>query len=201
MTGANYISDILGNVLFSFGDILKSGLEKINSPSWLTGAVIDGIYKVLAWVISVMLPPMAIFFPFFTFLEDLGYLPRIAFNLDPCFKCSGSCGKQAVTMSMGFGCNACGITGCRIIDSPRERLIAILTNSFVPCNGKFPAIIMIISIFLASAGGFVSALYLLAVIMLGVVVTLIMSKILSCTVLRGNPLPILLNFRLTDFPR
>ncbi len=186
MTGANYISDILGNVLFSFGDILKSWLEKLNSPSWLTGVIIDGIYKVLAWVISVMLPPMAIFFPFFTFLEDLGYLPRIAFNLDPCFKCSGSCGKQAVTMSMGFGCNACGITGCRIIDSPRERLIAILTNSFVPCNGKFPAIIMIISIFLASSGGIVSAIYLLGVIMLGVMMTLIMSKILSCTVLRGE---------------
>ncbi|MBR1592293.1 MAG: ferrous iron transport protein B [Ruminococcus sp.] len=186
MTGANYISDILGNILFSFGDILKSGLENLNSPSWLTGALIDGIYKVLAWVVSVMLPPMAIFFPFFTFLEDLGYLPRIAFNLDRCFKCSGSCGKQAVTMSMGFGCNACGITGCRIIDSPRERLIAVITNSFVPCNGKFPAIIAIISIFLASSGGIAAALYLLTAILLGIIMTLIMSKILSCTLLKGE---------------
>lgn len=183
--GANYPSDLLGKVLFGFGDILSDGLQKIHAPKWLDGVLIQGIYRVLAWVVSVMLPPMAIFFPMFTLLEDFGYLPRIAFNLDHCFRCANACGKQAITMAMGFGCNACGVTGCRIIDSPRERLIAILTNNFVPCNGRFPTIIMIITMFFVTSGSIMSAVILLGVIILGVIMTLVMSKILSCTVLKG----------------
>lgn len=183
--GANYPSDLLGKVLFGFGDILSDGLQKIHAPDWLDGVLIQGIYRVLAWVVSVMLPPMAIFFPMFTLLEDFGYLPRIAFNLDHCFRCANACGKQAITMAMGFGCNACGVTGCRIIDSPRERLIAILTNNFVPCNGRFPTIIMIITMFFVTSGSIMSAVILLGVIILGVIMTLVMSKILSCTVLKG----------------
>lgn len=183
--GANYPSDLLGKILFGFGDILSDGLQKIHAPQWLDGVLIQGIYRVLAWVVSVMLPPMAIFFPMFTLLEDFGYLPRIAFNLDHGFRCANACGKQAITMAMGFGCNACGVTGCRIIDSPRERLIAILTNNFVPCNGRFPTIIMIITMFFVTSGSIMSAVVLLGVIIIGVVMTLIMSKILSCTVLKG----------------
>lgn len=135
--GANYPSDLLFGALFSLGDKLSELLVRAGAPVWLRELLIDGVYRVLAWVTSVMLPPMAIFFPLFTLLEDVGYLPRAAFNLDRHFKKAGACGKQALTMAMGFGCNAAGITGCRIIDSPRERLIAILTNSFVPCNGRF----------------------------------------------------------------
>ncbi|MDE6679124.1 MAG: ferrous iron transport protein B [Ruminococcus sp.] len=183
--GANYPSDLLGKLLFGLGKIMSDGLQKINAPEWLDGVLIQGIYKVLAWVVSVMLPPMAIFFPMFTLLEDFGYLPRIAFNLDHCFRCANACGKQAITMAMGFGCNACGVTGCRIIDSPRERLIAILTNNFVPCNGRFPTIIMIITMFFVTSGSIMSALILLCVIISGVIMTLFISKILSCTVLKG----------------
>lgn len=190
MVGANYPSDLLGEALFSLGDLFSSGLANIGAPQWLDGVLIQGIYKVLAWVVSVMLPPMAIFFPLFTLLEDFGYLPRVAFNLDRGFRCANACGKQAITMAMGFGCNACGVTGCRIIDSPRERLIAVLTNNFVPCNGRFPTIIAIITMFFVTAGGAVSsvlsALMLLGVILLGVVMTLLISKLLSCTVLRGE---------------
>ncbi len=182
--GANYPSDILGDFLFSVGDLLSELLKKIGTPEQLRSLLIDGIYKVLAWVISVMLPPMAIFFPLFTLLEDLGYLPRIAFNLDGCFRRSGACGKQAITMAMGLGCNACGVTGCRIIDSERERLIAVLTNNFVPCNGRFPTIIAIITIFLASSGP-VSGLLLTCVILAGVLLTIAVSKILSVTILKG----------------
>lgn len=185
IVGANYPSDLLGNLLFGLGDIMSDGLTEINAPKWLDGVLIQGIYRVLAWVVSVMLPPMAIFFPMFTLLEDFGYLPRIAFNLDHCFRCANACGKQAITMAMGFGCNACGVTGCRIIDSPRERLIAIITNNFVPCNGRFPTIIMIITMFLVTSGSVLSAIILLAVIIAGVLITLLMSKILSCTVLKG----------------
>ena len=185
IVGANYPSDLLGNLLFGMGDIMSDGLAKINAPQWLDGVLIQGIYRVLAWVVSVMLPPMAIFFPMFTLLEDFGYLPRIAFNLDHCFRCANACGKQAITMAMGFGCNACGVTGCRIIDSPRERLIAVITNSFVPCNGRFPTIIMIITMFIVTSGSILSAIILLAVIIAGVLMTLLMSKILSCTVLKG----------------
>ncbi len=189
--GANYPSDLLGDALFSLGDLFSLGLARLGAPKWLDGVLIQGIYKVLAWVISVMLPPMAIFFPLFTLLEDFGYLPRVAFNLDRGFRCANACGKQAITMAMGFGCNACGVTGCRIIDSPRERLIAILTNNFVPCNGRFPTIIAVITMFFVTAKGaassVLSAIVLLGVILLGVFMTLLMSKLLSCTILKGVP--------------
>jgi len=136
ITGANYPSALLSELLFGIQDKLSWLMQSINSPEWLHGLLIDGMYRVLAWVVSVMLPPMAIFFPLFTLLEDSGYLPRIAYNLDKPFKRCCACGKQALTMCMGFGCNAAGVVGCRIIDSPRERLLAILTNNFVPCNGR-----------------------------------------------------------------
>lgn len=189
--GANIPSDILSGFLFGIGDKLSELILRTNAPEWVEGVLIQGIYKVLAWVVSVMLPPMAIFFPLFTLLEDFGYLPRVAFNLDRCFKCANACGKQSLTMCMGFGCNAVGVTGCRIIDSPRERLIAILTNSFVPCNGRFPTIIAIISMFFITSGGFGSSLLssgiLLLTILLGIVMTLIISKLLSVTILKGIP--------------
>ena len=143
----------------------------------------DGVYNTVTWIISVMLPPMAIFFPLFTILEDYGYLPRIAFNLDKYFHRANAHGKQALTMCMGFGCNACGVTGCRIIDSPRERLIATLTNNFIPCNGRFPMIITVINLFLASAvvlalRSLFATLILLVAIILCVLVSLVVSKIL-----------------------
>lgn len=151
----------------------------------------DGLYTTVAWVVSVMLPPMAIFFPLFTLLEDFGYLPRIAFNLDEVFRRCGAHGKQSLTMCMGFGCNACGITGCRIIDSPRERLIAVLTNCFVPCNGRFPTIIAMILVFLSAGSGAVktltSGLMLTLFIIAGIIMTMAMSKLLSVTVLKGVP--------------
>lgn len=134
IVGANFPSQILFNFFGWLQEKIIYGLEYINSPPWVTEMLVNGIYQTLTWVISVMLPPMAIFFPLFTFLEDLGYLPRIAFNMDGFFKKACCSGKQMITMCMGFGCNACGVTGCRIIDSPRERLIAILTNNLVPCN-------------------------------------------------------------------
>lgn len=151
--GANYPSDLLFGALFSLGDKLSALLVNSGAPNWLRELLIDGVYRVLAWVTSVMLPPMAIFFPLFTLLEDVGYLPRAAFNLDRHFKKAGACGKQALTMAMGFGCNAAGVTGCRIIDSPRERLIAILTNSFVPCNGRFPQPFKVQHLILYCGGG------------------------------------------------
>ena len=151
----------------------------------------DGLYKTVTWVIAVMLPPMAIFFPLFTLLEDFGYLPRVAFNLDEAFRRCGAHGKQSLTMCMGFGCNACGVTGCRIIESPRERLIAILTNSFVPCNGRFPTLMAMILIFFIPAASPVRTLAAGAVltgfILLGIIVTLLMSKLLSSTILKGIP--------------
>lgn len=136
--GANYPSQMLFSMFAKLQEIFVNALNFVNCPTWIIDVLISGIYQTLTWVISVMLPPMAIFFPLFTFLEDLGYLPRIAFNMDGLFKKSCCSGKQMITMCMGFGCNACGVTGCRIIDSPRERLIAILTNNFVPCNRKIP---------------------------------------------------------------
>lgn len=137
ITGANYPSAVLSTLLFSLGDVMGGALLSLGAPAWLHGLLISGIWRTVAWVIAVMLPPMAIFFPLFTLLEDLGYLPRVAFNLDHAFYRCGACGRQALTMCMGFGCNAAGVIGCRIISSPRERLIAILTNSLVPCNGRF----------------------------------------------------------------
>ena len=138
ITGANYPSRLLSEGLFWIQEKLTLLFEYLHAPAWLHGALVLGVYRVLAWVVSVMLPPMAIFFPLFTLLEDVGYLPRVAYNLDKPFHKCGACGKQSLSMCMGFGCNAAGVIGCRIIDSPRERLLAILTNSFVPCNGRFP---------------------------------------------------------------
>lgn len=191
ISGANYPSQILYNFLF----MIEGKLYELMAwtPPYIGGLLIGGMYRVLAWVVSVMLPPMAIFFPLFTLLEDLGYLPRIAFNMDKFFKKAHAHGKQALTMCMGFGCNACGVTGCRIIDSPRERLIAILTNNFVPCNGRFPTLISIITMFFTGtvAAGFcqslVSTLILTAVIVFGVAMTLIVSRLLSGTLLKGMP--------------
>lgn len=187
--GANYPSELLSGFLFAVGDKISEFLLYINAPDWLNSLITDGIYRVLAWVVSVMLPPMAIFFPLFTLLEDLGYLPRIAFNLDKYFKKCRTCGKQALTMCMGFGCNAVGVTGCRIIDSPRERLIAMLTNSFVPCNGRFPTIISIITMFFVAdmTNTLQATLLLTAVILLGILMTFLMSAILSKTLLKGLP--------------
>jgi ferrous iron transport protein B len=192
ITGANYPSSLLSTALFWIEDKLSIYLLGLGAPLWLEGILIKGSYRTLAWVIAVMLPPMAIFFPLFTLLEDLGYLPRIAFNLDNFFKKSCACGKQALTMCMGFGCNAAGIIGCRIIDSPRERLIAILTNNFVPCNGRFPTLIAIITMFFAGTfvgpyQSIISTLILTGVILLGVFMTLMISKILSKTILKGVP--------------
>ena len=192
ITGANYPSELLSGGLFWLGDRFRELLLLCSAPEWLVGVVVDGVYRTLAWVVSVMLPPMAIFFPLFTLLEDLGYLPRVAFNLDKCFQKCGACGKQALTTCMGFGCNAAGVIGCRIIDSPRERLIAMITNSFVPCNGRFPTLIAIITMFFVStAGGFgasvLSSMLLVAVIVFGVLMTFAVSKLLSKTILKGIP--------------
>ncbi len=192
ITGANVPSDLLADSLFSLEAPLSQLFVNIGAPEWLRGMLVDGLYKTAAWVISVMLPPMAIFFPLFTLMEDLGYLPRVAFNLDNFFRKAQAHGKQALTMCMGFGCNACGVIGCRIIDSPRERLIAILTNNFVPCNGRFPTLIAIITMFFAGAVGgafqsVVSTLMLTGTIVLGVFMTLMVSKLLSKTILKGMP--------------
>ncbi len=192
ITGANYPSELLSKGLFWIEDRLVDLFGVLNAPAWLTGILVQGVYRVLAWVVAVMLPPMAIFFPLFTLLEDSGYLPRIAFNLDRGFKRAGACGKQALTMCMGFGCNAAGVTGCRIIDSQRERLIAIITNNFVPCNGRFPTLISIITMFFIgtsvglwnSAG---AALLLTGMILLGVAATFLVSKALTKTILKGVP--------------
>lgn len=184
----NYFSDILYNFLFSFEKPLLNFLEFLHIPVTIINMLVYGLFRVLAWVVSVMLPPMAIFFPLFTLLEDLGYLPRIAFCLDKCFKKCASCGKQALTMAMGFGCNAVGVTGARIIDSPRERLMAILTNVFVPCNGRFPLIISMITMFLVTTGtSLLKALILTLFIVLGIFITFVVTKILSKTLLKGIP--------------
>lgn len=189
IVGANYPSELLSKWLFGFQDNLCRFFEMIQLPEWFINMLVFGIYRTVAWIVSVMLPPMAIFFPLFTLLEDLGYLPRIAFNLDKYFRKVGAHGKQALTTCMGFGCNACGVTGCRIIDSPRERLIAILTNNFVPCNGRFPTLIAIIAMFFTGVSGnsFISALILMGVIILGILMTWLVSKLLSDTVLKGVP--------------
>ena len=191
ITGANYPSELIARGLFWVEDRLSEFFAASGAPAWVGGLLVDGVYRTLAWVVSVMLPPMAIFFPLFTLLEDLGYLPRVAFNLDNFFRKAGAHGKQSLSMCMGFGCNACGVIGCRIIDSPRERLIAILTNNFVPCNGRFPTLIAVITMFFAAAAGpfqsAVSALALTAVIVFGVGMTLLISRLLSRTVLKGIP--------------
>ena len=183
--GANVLSDGLFALLAAVGDVFSRLLTLIGAPPRLHELLIGGVWRVLAWVVSVMLPPMAVFFPLFTLLEDLGYLPRAAFCLDDPFRRCGACGKQALTMCMGFGCNAAGVTGCRIIDSPRERLIAVLTNSFVPCNGRFPLFIALLAVF-SPGGTFVSALALTGVILLGALLTFGVSWLLSKTLLRGE---------------
>lgn len=192
ITGANYPSALLTKFFNYIETKLVLLFEHFNSPLWLIDISVFGLYRTLAWIVAVMLPPMAIFFPLFTILEDLGYLPRIAFNLDNFFRKACTSGKQALTMCMGFGCNAAGVVGCRIIDSPRERLVAMLTNNFVPCNGRFPFLITISSIFFASSAlgiwsSIWSTLAVIAVIVIGVIVTLVVSKILSKTILKGMP--------------
>jgi len=192
VTGANYPSQILSDGLFWIEDRLTDAFRYVSAPDWLHGVIVLGVYRVLAWVVSVMLPPMAIFFPLFTLLEDLGYLPRVAFNLDKYFKKCRACGKQALTMCMGFGCNAAGIVGCRIIDSPRERLIAVITNNFVPCNGRFPTLIAILTMFFVGVAArpfsslFLSVM-LTGVILLGVMMTFLVSGLLSNSILKGVP--------------
>ena len=186
IAGANAPSALLSSLFVRLETALANALRAMGVTPWLISALCEGMLRVLGWVIAVMLPPMAIFFPLFTLLEDLGYLPRVAFNLDRQFKRCHACGKQALTMCMGLGCNAAGVVGCRIIDSPRERMIAILTNAFMPCNGRFPMMIALIGLFLAPSGP-LAALLLTGVIVLGVLVTFAVSRLLSGTLLKGMP--------------
>ena len=183
--GANVPSQWLMSAFTKLGTACRSVL--VSSPAWLESLLMDGVFLTVSWVVSVMLPPMAIFFPMFTLLEDCGLLPRIAFQLDGLFRRAGAHGKQALTLCMGFGCNAAGVTACRIIDSPRERLIAILTNNFVPCNGRFPTILLLIAVFLSVGKPWMSGLALFLVIGLSVGMTLLVSFFLSRTVLKGMP--------------
>lgn len=188
VTGANYPSRWLAELFFSGQERLAEFCRWLGTPHWVYGFFVEGIYRCLAWVVSVMLPPMAIFFPCFTLLEDSGYLPRIAFNLDRLFKKAGAHGKQSLTMSMGFGCNAAGVVACRIIESPRERLIAMLTNNFVPCNGRFPTLIALAGLLVLGAAGSPGAtLIVVGVVLFGIVTTLAVSWLLSKTLLRGVP--------------
>lgn len=192
IVGANYPSQLLSSFFNYLQEKLVVLFNNLHIPNFITKPIIYGVYQTTTWVISVMLPPMAIFFPIFTLLEDLGFLPRIAFNLDKCFKKCCTCGKQALTMCMGFGCNAAGVVGCRIIDSKREKIIAMLTNCFVPCNGRFPFLITIATIFI---GGLVSGVFssllatltVLLIVLLGIFMTILVSKILSKTILKGEP--------------
>jgi ferrous iron transport protein B len=192
IAGANVPSALLASVLIDWAHpLLKSGAVGIGLPWWLSGLLVDGMYLATAWVVSVMLPPMAIFFPLFTLLEDFGYLPRVAFNLDSTFRRVGAHGKQALTMAMGWGCNAAGVVAARIIESPRERLIAIITNNFALCNGRWPTQILVATIFIGSVApahlaGLVSAVAVMSVAVLGVVLTFLTSWLLSRTVLRGE---------------
>ena len=190
VAGANLPSQWLSRGFDWLGSVLAGWLA--GAPEWLSALLVDGVWRVTAWVVSVMLPPMAIFFPLFTLLEDLGYLPRVAFLMDHAFQKARACGKQALTMAMSLGCNACGVTGCRIIDSPRERLIATLTASLMPCNGKFPTLIALITIFFVGsrggiAGSLLGAALLLGALLLGAAATLACSRLLSATVLKGAP--------------
>ncbi|MBP6470838.1 MAG: ferrous iron transporter B [Chloroflexi bacterium] len=192
ITGANYPSQFLASILIdTMVPFLHNVANAVGLPWWISGLLIDGMYLATAWVVSVMLPPMAIFFPLFTLLEDFGYLPRMAFNLDNIFHKSGAHGKQALSMMMGFGCNAAGVVATRIIDSPRERLIAIITNNFALCNGRWPTQILIATVFIgglvpAYLAGIISALAVVGIAMLGVVLSFVVSWSLSRTVLRGE---------------
>ena len=185
--GANYPSNLLHSLFNNISNKLVILFDKLGVNTYIKDVLINGIYKTTAWVVAVMLPPMAIFFPLFSILEDYGFLPRIAFNMDKLFNKCGSCGKQSLTMCMGFGCNAVGVTGCRIIDSKREQLISIITNNFIPCNGRFPTIIALITIFFANNNSVLSALVLTIIILVSVFTSLIISKILSKTILKGTP--------------
>jgi ferrous iron transport protein B len=192
ISGANVPSKLIASFLIdTIHPLLKNISANSGIPWWIDGLVIDGMYLAMAWVISVMLPPMAIFFPIFTLLEDFGYLPRVAFNLDYFFKKAGAHGKQALTMAMGYGCNAAGIIATRIIDSPRERLIAILTNNFSLCNGRWPTQILIASVFIGALvpsglAGFVSASAVVGIALLGIILTFVTSWFLSQTMLKGT---------------
>src|SRR5687768_14324148 len=191
IAGANVPSAMLATALFWLEDRAADLFTAAGAPWWLTGFIWHGVFRGLAWVISVMLPPMAIFFPLFTILEDLGYLPRVAFNLDFLFRRAGAHGKQALTMAMGFGCNAAGVIATRVIDSPRERLVAILTNNFVPCNGRFPTLIMLATVFVAASfppavASLVAAGSVLGIVILGAIFTLAVSWVLTRTILRGE---------------
>lgn len=192
ITGATVPSDLLYSLLVDKGHSwVRSGFSAVGAPWWLTGLLVDGMYLGTAWVVAVMLPPMAIFFPLFTLLEDFGYLPRVAFNLDRLYARAGAHGKQSLTMMMGFGCNAAGVTATRIIDSPRERLIAIITNNFSVCNGRWPTLILMSTIFIGSLAppalaGLLAAGSVVIVAVLGIVTTLVVSWALSRTVLRGE---------------
>ena len=186
VAGANLPSSLLSQGFDWLGQQLERGMGDWDPA--LRAFLLDGVYGVTTWVVSVMLPPMAIFFPLFTLLEDLGYLPRVAFVLDHAFQKARACGKQALTMCMSLGCTACGVTGCRIIDSPRERLAAMLTSSLVPCNGKFPTLLALITLFLVGQGGsLVGAAALLGVLLLGVAATLGCTRLLTATLLKGTP--------------
>ena len=189
--GANYPSALLSRLLFSLEAPMSRGLAALGAPEWLNGLLCQGAWRTLAWVVAVMLPPMAIFFPLFSLLEELGYLPRAAFNLDRPFAACGSCGKQALCMCMGLGCNAAGVVGCRIIETRRERLLAVLTNSFTPCNGRFPTLIALTGIFFAS-GGLGQAAVMTGLILFSAGVTLAVTKLLSVTLLRGESSPFVL---------
>ncbi|MFV0250225.1 MAG: nucleoside recognition domain-containing protein [Bacilli bacterium] len=189
--GSNYPSQLLSKILFDFEDNLYNFLHLIKSPTILTDMIVYGIYHTVSWVVAVMLPPMAIFFPIFSLLEDFGYLPRIAFNMDKCFQKCNSCGKQALTICMEFGCSAVGVTGAIIIDSKRERLIAILTNCLVPCNGKFPTMIALITLFFTGLKTtplniFSQSFFLTLIIVFSIILTFIISKLLSIIILKGE---------------
>jgi ferrous iron transport protein B len=191
IVAANVPSAMIAKVLFWIEEQAVALFNALGVPWWITGFIWDGVYRGLAWVVAVMLPPMAVFFPLFTILEDLGYLPRVAFNLDFLFKKAGAHGKQSLTMAMGFGCNAAGVISTRVIDSPRERLIAILTNNFVPCNGRFPTLIMLATVFVAAAfppavASFAAAGSVVLVVLIGVFFTLLVSWLLSRTILKGE---------------
>jgi ferrous iron transport protein B len=193
IAGANYPSGWLASFFGFIEGYLTAGFEAVHAPAWLHGVLVLGLYRGTSWVVSVMLPPMMIFFPVFALLENFGYLPRVAFNMDRLFKKSGGHGKQALTMSMGFGCNAAAILSTRIIESPRERMLAILTNNFVPCNGRWPTLILLSSLFMAGAAAtgalrtLTTALVLMGLVMIGIVVTLTVSWVMSKTALRGVP--------------
>ena len=201
--GANYVSDFLGSILFYIEEILRKVFLFIGVPKVVVSFLVDGVYKGFSAVVSVMLPPMAIFFPLFTFLEDLGLLPRIAYNLDRVFKIVGATGNQALTMAMGFGCNAAGVISTRIIKSPKERLIAIITNNLMPCNGRWPLLILLSSLFIAPffyksnplLGAFITSITLICAVMIGFVFTMIISFGLSKTVLKD-----VLSFYVLELP-